>query len=361
MRDAPAFHGIRSMHGAALVASLSAANHRVLVALAGVAALQAASAPAFAWGATGHRMISRVAIESLPEEVPTFLRSADAAWQVGELGREADRSKTAGPEHDADLDPGHRINLGDDASAAGVALQPLPPTRAAFDAALRVKGSDQYKMGYLPYAIIEGWQQLKIDFSYWRVDAVGERSGKTEEDRAWFAKDKRLREMLVLRDLGYWSHFVADASQPLHVSIHYLGWGNFPNPQNYSTSLALHGHIEGDFVAHHVSEAAMRAKMRPYRDCGCSIEDRAVAHILASQAQLVPLYELEKQNAFDGTHEQGQEFIAERLAAAAAELRDMVVDAWRASVDGTVGYPNVRVSDVEAGKVLPIEELKGRD
>jgi hypothetical protein len=306
-------------------------------------------------------MISRVAIESLPEEVPAFLRSAGALWHIGELGREADRSKTAGPEHDADLDPAHRINLGDDGTAAGIALRPLPPTREAFDTALRAKGSDQYRMGYLPYAIIEGWQQLKIDFAYWRVDAIGERSGKTEEDRAWFAKDKQLHELLTLRDLGYWSHFVADASQPLHVSIHYLGWGNFPNPEGYSTSPALHGHIEGAFVRQHVSEAEMRAKLRPYRDCGCPIEERAAAYILASHAQVIPLYELEKRNAFDGTHEEGSEFIAERLAAAASELRDMVVDAWHASIDGTVGYPNVKVRDVEAGKVLPIEELRGRD
>ena len=349
------------MHGTDSAASLSAANSRVWIALACAVALHAAPSPAWAWGATGHRLISRLAIETLPEEVPAFLRSADALWPIGELGREADRSKTAGAEHDADRDPGHRINPSDDQTAAGVALTPLTPTREAFDTALRAKGSDQYKMGYLPYAIIEGWQQLKMDFAYWRVNALGERAGKSAEDREWFAKDKRLREMLTLRDLGYWSHFVADASMPLHVSIHYLGWGNFPNPQGYSTALTLHAHTEGDFVAHHVSEEDMRATLRPYRDCGCSIEERAVAHILASHAQLIPLYELDKRNAFDGAHDEGREFVAERLAAAAAELRDMVVDAWRASPDATVGYPNVKLRDVEAGKVLPIEELKGRD
>ncbi|HEV8026365.1 MAG TPA: hypothetical protein VGP50_02985 [Stellaceae bacterium] len=349
------------MHGTDSAASLSAANSRVWIALACAVALHAAPSPAWAWGATGHRLISRLAVETLPEEVPAFLRSADALWPIGELGREADRSKTAGAEHDADRDPGHRINPSDDQTAAGVALTPLTPTREAFDTALRAKGSDQYKMGYLPYAIIEGWQQLKMDFAYWRVNALGERAGKSAEDREWFAKDKRLREMLTLRDLGYWSHFVADASMPLHVSIHYLGWGNFPNPQGYSTALTLHAHTEGDFVAHHVSEEDMRATLRPYRDCGCSIEERAVAHILASHAQLIPLYELDKRNAFDGAHDEGREFVAERLAAAAAELRDMVVDAWRASPDATVGYPNVKLRDVEAGKVLPIEELKGRD
>jgi hypothetical protein len=42
-------------------------------------------------------------------------------------------------------------------------------------------------------------------------------------------------------------------------------------------------------------------------------------------------------------------------------LRDLVMDAWRTSVDVAVGYPHVKVRDVEAGKVVPIAELKGRD
>jgi hypothetical protein len=28
--------------------------------------------------------------------------------------------------------------------------------------------------------------------------------------------------------LGIWSHYGGDASQPLHVSIHYNGWGDYP-------------------------------------------------------------------------------------------------------------------------------------
>ncbi|MGC2410444.1 MAG: hypothetical protein WA441_10740 [Methyloceanibacter sp.] len=77
---------------------------------------------------------------------------------------------------------------------------------------------------------------------------------------------------------------------------------------------------------------------------------------MALQSQLVPLYEHQKGSAFDGMHQEGQ-FAAERLAAAV--LRDMVVDAWHSSSEATVGYPPVQVQDVETGKVMPIEELKG--
>ena len=316
---------------------------------------------ALAWGASGHRIISTLAAESLPDEIPAFLRTPDAAWQIGELGREADRSKGAGQPHDHDLDPGHYFDLGDDQTVASVPLRPLPPTREDYDTALRATGFDEYRLGYLPYSIIDGWQQLRTDFAYWRVDVVGERSAATEEDRAWFARDRRLREMLTVRDLGYWSHFVGDASQPLHVSIHYNGWGNFPNPHGYSTSTKLHAYVEGEFVRRHVTEQEVKSKLRPYQPCECSIQDRTAAYLLATQAQVIPLYELEKRGAFSGSDPKGTNFAAERLAAGVSELRDMIVDAWRASQDAVVGYPQVKVRDVEAGKVMPLAELKGRD
>src|SRR5207237_10902595 len=38
-----------------------------------------------AWGNTGHRMIGELAIRALPTEAPAFLRTAQAARDVGEL------------------------------------------------------------------------------------------------------------------------------------------------------------------------------------------------------------------------------------------------------------------------------------
>jgi hypothetical protein len=70
---------------------------------------------------------------------------------------------------------------------------------------------------------------------------------------------------------------------------------------------------------------------------------------------------LEKAGAFSGDDPKGKEFAAERMAAAVSELRDIVINAWRTSADSAVGYPHVKVGDVEAGKVMPIAEMKGRD
>ncbi len=50
----------------------------------------------------------------------------------------------------------------------------------------------------------------------------------------------------------------------------------------------------------------------------------------------------------------------ERIAAGAAELRDLVVDAWRASETATVGYPGVGVGTLEAAGAVAPEVLHGR-
>jgi hypothetical protein len=324
-------------------------------------ALAAPPQCALAWGATGHRLISSLAASILPDEIPVFLRTPDMAWQIGELGREADRSKGSGAEYDGEHSPGHFINFGDDRLVAGgPRLMALPATRQAYDTALRERGTTQYVYGYLPYAIVDGWQQLRKDFGYWRVDRIGERSGATADDRAWFARDRALRELLIERDLGYWSHFIADGSQPMHVSVHYNGWGPFANPGGYSQA-PLHGWFEGDFVRQNIRPQDIMAKLTGYWDCGCPIERRTALYLEATLATTEPFYALEKQGGFKGDAFAGRAFASERLAAAVSELRDMIVDAWRASLDSEVGFPPVKVRDVEAGKALPLDELKGLD
>src|SRR5260221_2962480 len=147
-------------------------------------------------------------------------------------------------------------------------------------------------MGYLPYSIVDGGQQLRKDFAYWRADVVMAKAAAYPADRAWFEADRKLREMLILRDLGYWSHYVGDASQPLHVSIHYTGWGNYPNPEGYSTAASLHAHVEGEFVRRVIGSSDIAARMPPYRDCRCGIEARVAAYLRATQSTVVPLYAL---------------------------------------------------------------------
>lgn len=316
---------------------------------------------AWAWGATGHRIIGRLAVRTLPADLPAFMHETAAIEAAGELAREPDRWKDSGRTHDSDRDPGHFLDLGDDGRVlGGPALARLPVTREGYDSDLRAVGADSWRGGYLPYSIIDGWQQLAKDFAYWRVERAAAKNPSSGAHRAWLAADAVRREALILRDLGVLGHYVGDGSQPLHVSVHFNGWGPGPNPDGF-TQDRLHAMFEGALVRRYISEAEVRAAMAPYRDCHCSIERRTAAYLAATNAEVTPLYRLQKAGAFVGGDARGQAFTAQRLAAGADELRDLVIDAWRASADGEVGYPAVKVSDVVAGKVDPYDSLYGLD
>lgn len=317
---------------------------------------------ALAWGATGHEIVSGLAVELLPPELPAFLRTPATVAEIAVLGRELDRSKGTGDTHDKERDPGHFMMLDDDGLAAGVlALEALPTTREAYDSALRARGATQYSVGYLPYAIVDGWQQLVKDFAYWRAASKAAQNAATAADRAWFDVDRQRRERLIVRDLGVWSHYVGDASQPMHISIHYNGWGNFPNPRGWPSPKDLHARFEGQFVHDNVDREAVKRATAPYRACACTIRDRARAIMLESHALLVPTLELEQKGAFGARNEAGVAFVTARLAASASMARDMIVDAWRASADMGVGYPVVALSEIESGKRILTRDDFGKD
>jgi hypothetical protein len=321
-------------------------------ALAAAALLAASSA--HAWGARGHEWISGLAIARLPPEIPAFLRTPDVADQVAALAREPDRWRESGHAHDAERDPGHFVHTDDTGLVMGaVPLASLSADREAYDSALRAGGSTQYKAGYLPYAIVDGWQQLVKDFAYWRADRVGAKTGASAEDRAWFVLDGRRREGLIVRDLGVWSHYVGDASNPMHVSTHYAAWGPGPNPKGYTQDGALHWRFEAIFVKANLTRDQVAPGLKPYRDCGCTIEARTTAYLVASRSLAVPLFDLDAAGGFaDKPTAESRAFALARLAAGSNELRDMIVDAWHASASATVGAPATKLTDIEAGKVV---------
>jgi len=326
-----------------------------------VLACAASASQAWAWGATGHRLVGRLAAEALPPELPGFLRTPAAAEEAAELSREPDRWRESGRIHDADRDPAHFIDLDDEGKApGGLPLSALPPTRAAYEAAIGAAGAKLSETGYLPYAIADAWQQLAKDFAYWRALKAAAPRQHDRARRAWLERDLVRRERLIVRDLGVLGHYVGDGSQPMHVTVHANGWGEGANPKGY-TLARVHAPVEGAFVRANVQPGAVRARLAPFRPCGSPIEARVAAYLGATWTQVEALYALEKAGGFQGTDPRGIAFVTERLAAGASELRDMTVEAWRASGGMTVGYPQLRVSDIEAGRADPFESLYGKD
>ena len=317
--------------------------------------------PASAWGNSGHRMLGEAAMRALPSEVPAFLRTRQATTDVGELSRELDRSKGAGKIHDSDRDPGHFIDLDQDGRVlGGPMMAPLAASRAEYEATLRAAGLDQWKTGYLPYAIVDRWQQLTADFAHWRVLKAAEQNPRWIAHRPWFAQDRRRREALILKSLGELSHLVGDGSQPLHVTDHFNGWGDGPNPAGYSTA-RLHGPFESELVQANVRPMAIAARISPLRLCDCPIERRTADYLAETGRQVIPFYDLEKSGGLRPGDARGPAFATARIAVGASELRDMVVEAWRASLNSKVGWRPVAVRDVLEGRVDPYPALYGID
>jgi hypothetical protein len=306
-------------------------------------------------------MIGELALKSLPPEMPEFLRKAEAARQVAEVAREPDRARGASAAHDLDANAAHHVNVGDDLKIArGPSLSALPLNRQGYDTALRTTGSNQYREGYLPYAIIDAWQQVVMDFAYWRADVAGARYAKTPAERTWFLQDQWIREGLTIRDLGLLAHFVGDGSEPMQVSIHSDGWGNFPNPQGFTTT-RFRSTFEGTVVRSKITANDVTSQVAPYRDCQCGIERRTSDYLAATQKEAVVLYRLEKAGGFAARLDDGKTFVVRRLAAGVAELRDMIAHAWRRSADVSVGSPAIAVRDIESGEVSGFDALRGLD
>jgi len=291
-----------------------------------------AAGPALAWEDVGHRWIGTLGIETLPTTLPAFLRTPEAARDIGEWAREPDRSRGAGRAHDSDRDPGHFADI-DDAGKmlGGPTLDHMPVTREEYEKQLQAAGTDSWKAGYLYYNLVEGWQQLVKDFAYWRADAYGEKAAKDPAHKAWLTQDRVRRETQLIFDLGSWSHFVGDGSQPLHVTYHYNGWGKFPNPKGF-TNEHIHGPFEGDFVNHNLKFEAVRAAMRAPATCAdaCDIAARAGAYLANTHQYVEPVYQMWKDGELMDGNPKGTAFVTARVADGAAELRDMVTWAWNA-------------------------------
>ena len=146
----------------------------------------------------------------------------------------------------------------------------------------------------------------------------------------------------------------------MQVSIHSDGWGNFPNPQRFITT-PFRSVFEGTIVRSKITAMDLSAQIAPYRDCRCTIERRTADYLTATQKEIVALYQLERAGGFAARPDLGKSFVSKRLATGAAELRDMITDAWRRSADMSVGMPPVAVRDLESGEASGFDALKGLD
>ncbi len=279
----------------------------------------------FGWGSDGHRIINRLAAQSLPADAPAFLTTPSAIAEVEYLGPEPDRWRSpAEPELSATQAPDHFIDL-EYADVVG----PLPRRRYDFIEAL-----SKYRAAHPETAALETPE--KVGMQPWQTEEVWERlkAGFRDYREALAAHtDTKPEEAAVLFYAGWLGHYVGDGSQPLHVSRDYNGWVEPQNPHGYTTEHHIHSQFETVFVGAHLKSADVQPLIAPVHPIGDEWNDYLL-YLRHSASLTEQTYALDKQGAFtDAGTPAGKQFAAERLAAGASELRDLIYAAWQKSAD----------------------------
>lgn len=278
----------------------------------------------FAWGNDGHKMINRLAAQNLPADLPAFMRSPEAINEIEYLGPEPDRWRSrAEPELSAEQAPDHFIDL----ELADV-IGTLPRDRYEYIADLYAAGLTHPKLaselqpdrvGFQPYITEEVWERLK--------SAMRDYRGLSAKHQ-----DTKPVEAAILFYAGWLGHYVGDGSQPLHVTVNYNGWTG-PNPNGYNTEHTIHSHFESAFVSANIKPSDVQPLLTPLHPIGDEWDDY-MAYLRHTGTLVEKLYQLDKDHGFEGAGSpESRQFTAERLAAGASMLRDMITAAWTRSAE----------------------------
>jgi hypothetical protein len=273
-----------------------------------------------AWGDKGHLMINRLAIDVAASQLPPFMKAASD--HIIYNGPEPDRWRAEGPMSAMNITQAadHFFD-----SELWGPIATIEPDRYAFLEKLAARKLELIKVGYLPYAIQENYGKLVNAFRFWR-------NAKTPEER----ESARANAVYVAGVLG---HYVGDASQPMHMSIHYNGWvETAANPKNYTKDRGLHGRYETAYVNAAIEDSIVRRKLQPPQRIAM-VWDSIKQHLTQGFADLEPMYELEKTGEFnpEQPRAKGTDFIATQLARAVTMLSNLWYTAWLESAEAVPG------------------------
>ena len=274
------------------------------------------AAPHPPWGFAGHEMAARAAAAMLPEEMPAFFRAA--AGQLAYLNPEPDRWRVREQrEMNQAFAYDHYIDLENIPDGALDAPDRFVYLRLLYEAGLERPERDA---GFLPYRIAELYQRTVNGFRRWRAEQDGGRRGWIEER--------------IVNDAGILGHFVTDASQPHHTTIHFNGWdAGTPNPEGYTRDNGFHARFERYFVEAHVTDADLADHMPAdaLPSVAGSVQAAVRRHILESHAEVETLYRLDRDVGFDPEKPAApaaRDFAVERIAAGARMLAVLWWSAW---------------------------------
>jgi len=306
---------------------------------------------AAAWDYEGHHAVNELALDSLPANFPAFALAPETRIRIEFLAGEADRWRNetsqkngtglalghaSGPDHYLDLE---------DIKLYGLTPATLPPLRYDFAADIararaahpeRFPAIDPDKdadhtrelSGFLPWAITENFEKLQSGFA---TLAALEKFGGTPAEIANAKQD-------IVYVMGVMGHFVGDASQPLHTTMHHHGWVG-ANPDHYTTAFGFHAWIDGGFFRKTggIDVNRLAAKIRPAEKIPAADDPNGIFHtavnfIVAANQLVEPLYRLDRDGKLSDKENRGTEgraFLEAQLVKSGQLLGDLWLTAWQ--------------------------------
>ena len=263
-----------------------------------------------AWGQHGHEISARAAVAALPDNMPAFF--LEAAEQLTYLNFEPDRwRERRAPSLDGVLSAAY-------GSEHYIDLELVP------DGALEVEGRFEFMEavrgvrpfpGLLPFRSLELFGRLRVGFRQWRET-------RDDKERNWI-------EQRIINDAGILGHYLTDAANPHHTTIHHDRWVG-DNPDGYSASGGFHGRFETAYVRAQLTlDDLMPGMNRPAR-LWADPQRAILDHIRGSHALVDELYRIDRDSPFNerNNNAPNREFALERLASGALMLRDAWWTAW---------------------------------
>lgn len=295
-----------------------------------------------AWGVRGHTIANLAAVAGIPEDGPAFLKLQKG--YIGHLGTIPDTWRSP-----SDL----FLRISEDANHSwyteGFDFIPDPPrSRTEFilrvyDEYLRVhaKDPDRAKLlnirytGLQAYSMMEGYERMKAGMRVYRSISASEgpNLGSMFAAISPLYRDASQVKQMLANDIAFYmgwvGHYVADAAQPLHNSIHHDGWSG-ANPKGYTRDPEIHGRFESQYLdlIGIIEEDVTKCVSQKPRVLG-DVWKAVLDHSLQARESTEDIYRLDLRGAFAKKDDaEAKELVCKRLASGAAFLRDLAYTAW---------------------------------
>jgi hypothetical protein len=272
---------------------------RKVIVVAAVLGLVGVIGVAPAWWVKGHGTITEAAASRLPEDMPAFFRAGGK--HLAHLAGDPDRWKNREAAFLRPTEePNHFLDLED------LEGKPWPQGRyKAFDLMRELK-KDPPRVGFLPYAIMEGYDRLSCAFADYRQDPKNETI-----------------QMKCLVYAGTMAHYTTDAAMPLHTTRNYDGR---KDADGKFAQKGIHAKIDGfpekqNFTAEEICRGLEAKKVE-------NVWEYVREFILKSHEHIEKSYELDAAGAFEKPTEASRAFIMERCRAGAQFTMDIWYAAW---------------------------------